>query len=207
MPKIIPVHHSVADWDFTTGAHHALTEALFVSPPSCLYMYWQAGNPTFTAVLCRRGDTQVVPDGEVRTWYRTTNRTRGGFLFFRNQHALGGADHENCYIWSLAGASARLSRYVAGDATFIGDIPIVIENLTWYHFRTRFWSDKNPAGDDALNVELFMEEAGEWAKKGSTLYDTADQFKDSGINRLGIGGHTDGAPYHFFDDTEIWGPV
>lgn len=207
MENKLPAHHSVSDWDFTAGAHHVLTEALYVSAPSCLEMYWQAGNPLLSTVLCRRADTLVIPQGEVRTWYRTTNVTRPGSLTFRNQHALGGADFDDCYRWDFTGNWAYLYRVIGGVDTKVEQFAIALTQNAWEHLRTRFWSGKDPEGADALNVELFKEVAGDWVQQGDTVYDTEDQFKDSGINRLGVGGKTDSAPHHYFDDTEIWAPV
>ena len=207
MENKLSAHHSVSDWDFQAGMHHTLTELQFVSAPSSLECFWQAGNPVDSSILCRIAETLVIAEGEVRTWYRTTNRTRPMFIEFRNQHALGGADHDNTYFWSLTGAWAYLNRRIAGIETEIDHFPILMNNDTWYHWRTRFWSGKNPAGADALNTELFLEVDGDWVQQGETLYDTQNQWKDSAINRSGIGGKTDSAPHHFFDDTEIWAPV
>lgn len=207
MKKDNVIPHSVVDWDFTAGAHHELQAPIHVSPPTSLHMFWQAGNPLDTAVLCRIASTLVIADGEVRTWYRTSNRTRPGYLVFRNQHALDGADLDDCYFWALTGSWAYLYRRIAGVEVEIGHFSIVMENNTWYHWRTRYYTGKNLTGDDALVGELYLEVAGAWVQQGETLYDITDQWKDSGINRSGIGGRTDSAPHHYFDDTEIWGAV
>jgi len=207
MKNKLSAHHSVSDWDFQAGMHHTLTELQFVSAPSSLECWWQEGNPLDSSILCRIAETQVIAEGEVRTWYRTTNFTRPVFLLFRNQHALGGADRADCYHWDITSAWAYLSRRIADVPVEIGHFSILMYNNTWHHLRTRFWSGKNPAGEDALNVELFLEVDGDWVQQGTTLYDTENQWKDSEINRLGIGGRTDSAPHHFFDDTEIWAPV
>lgn len=200
-------HHSVVDWDFTPGTFKELSAALSISPPTSLLIRQRNGDTERPAVLCRIAETLCIAQGEVRTWHWTWNRTRDFRIPFRNQKALGGADYEDTYYWGITGDWAYLYRYVAGVGENIGFFPVDWPNNTWHHWRTRYWSGKNLSGEDALCVELFLWIGGEWVQQGTTLYDTADQFKDSEINRSGIGCWTDAAGGHYFDDTEIWGAV
>lgn len=207
MNKIQINHHSVSDWDFTPGTCKELTEALFVSAPSCLWVRQTNGCTARPAILCRIAETQCIAQGEIRTWHYTGNRTRDFRLPFRNQHALSGADYENTYYWGITGDYAYLYRVIAGTPVTIGTIPISFENNIWYHWRTVYWNGADLEGNPALCADLYLEVEGEWVKQGDTLHDTENQWKDSEINRSGIGCWVDGVNYHLFDDTEIWGAV
>lgn len=207
MRKLASNHHSVADWDFTPGMYKGLNNALYVSPPSCLDLTYQEGTPTFGSVLCRIPETLCIPQGEIRTWFRTTHRERGWWITFRNQKPLGNADYENSYIWSLAGDWATLARIVNGDSTWIKHFPIYYVRDIWYHWRTIYWNGFTPQGEPALVCELYLEVDGEWVKQVETLYDPINQWKESEINRSGIGGRVNGIWHFYFDDTEIWGEV
>lgn len=200
-------HHTVADWDFTAGTCKELTAVLFVSAPSSLWVRQTGGCAVRPAILCRIAGTLCIAQGEVRTWHYTGNRTRDFRMPFRNQHALGGADFEDTYYWGITGDWATLRRVIGGALVIIDTIPVAFGNNEWHHWRTVYWNGKNPLGEDALAVELYEEVAGDWVQQGETLYDTLNQWKDSEINRSGIGCWVDGVNYHLFDDTEIWGAI
>jgi len=207
MNKIKTEHHSVADWDFTPGAGYALNATQFVSPPTSLMVAQYNGSHQRPAILCRIAETLCIPQGEVRTWHRTWSRAHPFRLYFRNQHALGGADYENTYYWDIANNLASLHRVVAGGLTPIGNFVVSFANNTWYHWRTVYWNGTTPGGTPTLAVMLFLEVAGEWVQQGVTLYDTDNQWKDSEINRSGLGYYVPAGVGGFFDDTEIWGAV
>lgn len=201
------IHHSVVDWDFRTGTVKVLYTDFYVSAPSCLLIYRSNGGIDYPAVLCRIAETLCIAQGEVRTWHRANDRTRSFFLFFRNQHALGGADYENSYLWAITGDWAYLSRYIGGVPVEIGHFAVSWANNEWNHWRTVYWNGKTLAGEDALAVDLYKKVAGEWVQQGETLYDTENQWADSEINRSGIGCWTQYGKVHWFDNTEIWGEV
>ncbi|MBA7581336.1 hypothetical protein ES708_23238 [subsurface metagenome] len=203
----LPKHHSVADWDFEAGTAHQLFSEFFYSEPSCLRIYQLNGSTERPSVLCRVPETLVLPQGEVRTYFWTDDLTRDAWLVFRNQHALGGANRDNTYLWSLTSAWAFFNRYEAGAPTLIGTIPIIIAYDGWFHWRTVFWNGTNPAGDPALCVSLYQEVAGDWVQQGATLYDEVNKWADSEINRVGIGCWVSSGTNKYFDDTEIWAPV
>ena len=205
MKKVI-AHHSVVDWDFTPGTNKILDTDIFVSPPSSLRLGYGAA-PEHSHILCRVAETLCIAEGEVRTWrlYRTVDVL--WYLTFRNQSALGTADFLNCYRWVGTWKTATLYRYNNGVPTGIGDgFDIEMVAGTWYHLRTIYWNGLNLEGTPALCIELYVEIDGQWVKQGNTLYDTVNEWKDSEINRSGIGGRNIGY-YQNFDDTEIWGPV
>lgn len=200
-------HHSVVDWDFTAGTFKVLSAATFVSAPTSLLVWNRNGDTIHPAILCRVAETLCIAQGEVRTWAITWDFSRDFRLTFRNQHTLGGASYSNCYNWRITGAWAHLFRTIADAEVLIGSIALDWPIWVWHHWRTRYWSGKTPGGADALCVELYWEVAGEWVQLGTTLYDTNDQWKDSEINRSGIGLWCDPGKGYYFDDTEIWGTV
>ncbi|MBA7569784.1 hypothetical protein ES708_11525 [subsurface metagenome] len=203
----LPKHHSVADWDFEAGTAYQLFSEFFHSEPSCLRVYQLNGSEERPSILCRVPETLVLPQGEVRTFWWTDNLTRDAWLLFRNQHALGGADHDNTYLWSLTGNWATLSRWEAGVSTLIGSFVISITYNGWFHWRTAFWNGTSPDHNPALCVNLYKEVAAEWIQQGETLYDEVNKWADSEINRVGIGCWVSSDTNKYFDDTEIWAPV
>lgn len=207
MEKLIANHHSVADWDFTAGTCKELTTGWFVSAPSCLRIRQTNGCEARPAVLCRIAETLCIAEGEIRTWHQGTNRTRDFRLIFRNQRALGGADYENTYYWSSVGDWAHLYRVIGGVGAEIGYFRVDWASNEWNHWRTVYWNGEDGAGNPALAVQLFKEVEGEWIQQGVTLYDTDNQWKDSLINRSGIGCWVSGYYNQLFDDTEIWGAI
>lgn len=207
MEKIKTNHHTVADWDFTAGTAKTLYAPVHVSAPTSLAIYISNGSTARPAVLCRIAETLCIAEGEIRTWHYTWNRTRDFRLPFRNQHALGGADYEDTYFWSILGTHAFLYRVIAGDIVQIGDFVVSFANTEWNHWRTVYWNGATPDGDPALCVELYKKVDGEWVQQGETLYDTENQWADSEINRSGIGCWTTAGATQLFDDTEIWGAV
>lgn len=205
--KLLPPQpHTVSDWDFQTGTQKTLDATYYVSSPKSLKLINTAVEPVRPNLLCRIAETLCIPQGELRTWQRSSIRTRDFYLNFRNQAPLGSANASNTYRWSITGDWAYLNRIIADASVNIGYFPVYWLSNVWTHWRTLFWNGANDLGDPALAVELYVEEGGLWVKKGVTLYDTLNQWKDSVINRLGLGAWVNGAN-HWFDDTEIWGPV
>ncbi len=206
MKKILK-HHSVSDWDFEHGAtYRSLSTDYFVSPPTSLKIY-KAGSPyVLETILCRAAATLLLPEGELRTWVRsgyTTNRV----FTFRNQEALNAASDTNCYLIQLTSTTWRLYRVIAGGFSLRGSTGASHSGTTLECWRVIWWNGFNVAGDPALCVELYKDVLSVWVKQGNTLYDTSNQFKDSGINRVGLSCQTVLNVPVYFDDTEIWGPV
>ncbi len=207
MKKLIPVHHTLADWDFRHGAtYRSLSAAQFISAPTSLRFLNATAINIFDTVLCRLPATQCLPQGEVRTWvygYDINFRIAS----FRNQAPLGTANWANSYQLILTSTQARLYRYIDGAYSHRSTTSCQAFSNTWTHYRIFWYNGETPAGVAALCVDLYREIAGEWVKEGSTMYDTANTFKDSETNRCGFEGNSYNNQLQYFDDTEIWGPV
>ncbi len=207
MNKVLPVHHTISDWDFERGAtNRSLSAARYISAPTSLRFLEPTSSQFLNNILCRIPATLCLPQGEVRTW------VYGYYLaftvaLFRNQAALGSANELNCYQVYLAGTTSRLVRKLGGVLSFRDDSTCTSFINTWTHYRVFWYNGETPGGTPALCVDLYREIAGEWVKEGSTLYDTDNSFKDSAINRAGFRARSRNNWPQYWDDTEIWGPV
>ncbi len=204
--KILPVHHSLTDWDFRSGdTYRSLSSVFFISAPTSLKIDIP-GAADVEAFLCRIPATQCLPQGEVRTWVRRNTPTYSVALF-RNQAPLGSANHDNSYMLTLTYSKARLYRRIAGVSSSRGVTPCYTPINEWIHCTVFWYNGKTPGDVPALCVDLYREIAGEWVKEGETIYDTANTWKDSAINRAGLDGIAQLNFPVYYDDTEIWGPV
>ncbi|MBA7576077.1 hypothetical protein ES708_17914 [subsurface metagenome] len=199
-------HHSVADWDITHGTTYStLSNADYISEPTSLRTQSPDG-VVYDIVVCRIGTTLNLPEGEVRTWMRNVGRSYQPAVF-RNQSPLGSAIRDNTYILRYIISTISLIRGVAGGWLTIDSSSAPSISADWNHFRVHWYNGKNPAEQEALCVDTYVEVAGEWQKRGDTLYDTSNMWKDSSINRTGIQ-PTSGRALDpmYTDDTEICGP-
>ncbi|MBA7543495.1 hypothetical protein ES705_35826 [subsurface metagenome] len=204
--KLKSEHHTLADWDFEFGSEgRFLSDDYFISPPTCLKME-PPSEYIFTPILCRIPGTLCLPQGELRTWLRSIH---GDFILagFRNQAPLGTATRDNCYYIMATPTDTRLYLRL-NDAGYLhsSTTPCYVID-EWQHFRIFWYNGFNPAEEESLCVDIYLDVASEWVKQGSTLYSRQNRWKDSEINRCGPFPHTFPAWPKYWDDTEIWGPV
>ncbi len=199
-------HHSVADWDwgFASG-YRSLSAAWYKSAPTSLLI--AGAVPYATGIwLCRHADTLVLPDGEVKAWLKRGMNAHP-YFFFRNQSALGTATWNNTYYLRGYGLQWQFVRRVNSSDTVLKYKGTCLANSEEGHFSVKWYSGVNPGEGPALVVELYKEVSpGEWVLQ-FTVYDNADQWKESAINRCGQGYVGGGGNTFWYDDTEIWGPV
>lgn len=204
---LVPEHHSVSDWDFELGAlYRSLSVATYVSAPTSLRIYATGGTIRRDTILCRIEATQCLPQGELRNWLKWNTYTQM-IAVFRNQAVLGTADYDDCYYIENAASVWRLHRRIGGVHVTIDDTDLASSADTWEHWRAIYWNGLTPELDDALCVELYKEVDSSWVKQGDTLYDVANQWKTSEINRSGFHSITANSKAEYWDDTEIWGPA
>ncbi|MBA7541575.1 hypothetical protein ES705_33891 [subsurface metagenome] len=204
--KIAAGHHTIADWDFWHGAAgRSLSSDHFISAPTSLKLVYSAGAET-NVVLCRIPATLVLPQGEVRHYFRPSSYAQVSFTF-RNQAALGSADWLNCYFVFITATSWQVRRITNGYPFTVGTSGTTSHIDVWNHFRLFWYNGKTPAEQPALCIDLYKDIAGEWVKQGSTIYDTTNKWADSAINRCGFWLTMGGGDIAYIDDTEIWGPV
>ncbi|GAI70004.1 unnamed protein product [marine sediment metagenome] len=204
--KLLPAHHTLADWDFESGsAYRSLSATYYVSAPTSLKILKPTGSWS-EEVLCRIPATLCLPQGEVRTWFRYKYASYMP-CSFRNQKALGSADHRNCYDVYLTATTAQLRRFINGGLSVRDSTPCVTLTDAWNHYRFFWYNGETPGEVPALCVDVYRDVAGEWIKQGSTLYDTSNWYKDSATNRCGIRPSSYAPNSSYYDDTEIWGPV
>ncbi len=204
--KIEAAHHTLADWDFEHGAEgRSLDASFYISEPTSLKMAMPVGMLA-GSVLCRIPGTLVLPQGEVRTWLRA-NYYNYCPCVFRNQAPLGTSNSLNCYRLATWDAKATLYRIVDGASVYSTTTDCYTPYDEWVHYLVFWYNGKTPGETPALCVDIYVEVAEEWVKQGDTLYDTANAWKDSEINRCGIWPTPFSGYHNWFDDTEIWGPV
>lgn len=204
--KIAAGHHTLADWDFSAGAvGRSLSTDYFISAPTSLKIQTVNGSHT-QGILCRIPATLCLPEGEVRHWHRCL-MDYAYPATFRNQAPLGTSNYLNCYLIHMFSGSTALYLWRAGVPERRDYTDGFHPPDGWRHFRVVWYNGKNPTEQEALCVDIYIEDAGEWVKLGDTLYDTLNWFKDSAVNRCGtvLIVHTGKPAYQ--DDTEIWGPV
>jgi len=189
-------HYSTSDWDFSTTAWQ-LNATEYISPPTSLRE--TIGSTLY--VLCKYAGTTPIPQGEIRTWLRPNFRAgRWNRLMFRNQSPIGTALSPDMYYVEFTSVGTSLFETYAASTILIGTFPYLITRFVWAHLRARFTVPTSGDHAGELAVEFYVEEAGEWVKKGDTLYAPNNYYADSAINRLGIRL----CYISFADDTEIW---
>ncbi|MBA7683869.1 hypothetical protein ES703_92255 [subsurface metagenome] len=204
--KLLVPHHTITDWDFKDGSTaRSLANDYFVSAPTSLKYVWPPGYWE-TVVLCRIPGTLCLPQGELRTWVRTTSAFQY-LCTFRNQAALGSANVLNCYNTYLSGNRLYWHRQVAGVETFVEWTASFTRTNEWVHYRFVWYIGLTPGEETALCLDHYRDIAGEWVKLGETMYDTQNLWVDSEINRCGFQPFVGYTWTDWFDDTEIWGPV
>lgn len=207
MQKLIPVHHSVVDWDFEHGAtYRSLSASRYVSAPTSLRFLKPTAYTWWGTVLCRLPATLCLPQGEVRNWV-WSSLASDRIATFRNQAGLGSANFTNTYFLHFMTTKVNLVRYLNDLYSLRDSTPLSYPTSVWVHFRIFWYNGKTPGEVPALCVDVYRDIAGEWVKQGSTLYDTANSWKDSATNRAGFIAATEYNIPQYWDDTEIWGPV
>lgn len=198
MKSALQIHHSTENWDFSTD-NWELSDVEYISAPTSL----RCDARWLGVVLCCIGATQRLPQGRMVSWFRQSANQALGFLF-RNQTPSGSAAWRNTYRAHWDGTPRwGLYRVVNGVSTWIGEWLVETPYWEWRRFRLTWLNGETPEGEEALAVQLEQQESGGWRDCG-TLFDTANQFKDSARNRVGLFIWTTD---QLIDDTEIWGPA
>ncbi len=201
-----PEHHSVSDWDKNADATYMLDTAQFVSAPKSLRISGPGSTSPDTAFLCRIADTLNLPQGRLSTHLRCEDTDIMIHIYFRLQSALGIVFLQNGYRIRYLGDSIALHKIIGDTPTPIGYFAVVTNINTWYHDRWTWWNGRNPDAEEALTVMMERYIAGEWVQQDDWLYDTENRWKDSDINRCGIGGYEFLGKWTWFDDTLIYAP-
>ena len=200
-------HFSVSDWDVDSPVPCSLSSTQYVSPPTSRYCLEAASVWRIAHHLCRIAATQCLPQGRWITYIRIVSGSHEVALF-RNQAALGSANHDNCYYVHVGPAGFYLRRMIGGATSYTWPTyEWTSPDGQWHHYRVDWWNGTLADGTPCLCVEVFKEITGEWVLQGERMTDTTNQWKDSEINRVGFrinAGYGDGA---YFDDSEIWAPV
>jgi hypothetical protein len=190
----------VADWD-KESSQWSLDTTRKVSDPSSIRIRNTTGD-RLNVFLSRNESAQNVRDGMMIGYcLYPSGISYVGFGFtFRNQAALGSADHNNCYLWyyNTNTGNLHLYRYVGGSLTNLRTVSVSYPPDTWMRFKTSWWSDPGLGG---LVIRLERWDGSNWVKVFDDYVDSADYWKDSSVNRCGPLGYYNGS---WHDDTEIY---
>ncbi|MDD5512075.1 MAG: hypothetical protein PHI12_14920 [Dehalococcoidales bacterium] len=197
---------ALSDWDiWKPNTTLTLDATWYKSSPTSVKLA-STGTTGRGGLISRRANVQLVPEGEIRFWVKKVINSQPAFSF-RNQSPLGSGQCENCYLLKGYATTWQLSRVVNGSPTVIGTMGTCPSNGEEGHYRCVFWNGENLSGVAALAVSLYQENtASEWVLQG-TLYDTVNMWRDSTINRMGIGFSGGSGNSLQFDDTELWTPT
>lgn len=199
-------HHSVSDWDFTPGAVYTLDTAQYVSSPRSLRIGGAGGSDDNTIFLCRITATLNLPQGRLVTYHRSQTGMLSKSFPFRNQAALGSASQANMYQVVITVGEWQFTKRVGGVLTIIATQALTTNPNVWVRDRVTWWNGVTPLNVPALSVMLERYVGDAWVQQGDWVYDEANLWKDSSINRCGIGAWEDIYYYSWLDDTEIWAP-
>lgn len=207
-PPLKPLHYSTSDWDFSTTTW-SLSAQEYHSWPTSLRLWNTTGTEVAILVLSRIATVQNLPQGRIVSWVLSQWWANSlPSFYFRNQSPLDTAARLNGYYTRCGDGATILYRSVAGVVTTLGRFYYdLLSDDTWYLFRITWWND----GPINLTVRLEIWDGEQWIVAEPDLHDPDNYWKDSTINRLGIGAHsiyaspTQKGAFH--DDTEIWGPA
>lgn len=200
-------HHSIVDWDFQYGdTYRSLSTDHFITPPTSLQFVTPSTTAIQESVLCRDAATLCLPQGEFRTWL-WEYYLGGWFCIFRNQAALGTANHQNCYVLVRGSPNGIFGRMVNNVWTQMSTFPLPENWNQWLHLRARWWIGETGEGVPAMLLKVYYQNGGGWVQTGGTIYDTANRWAESGVNRVGFRSFIHHNKAEWWEDTEIWAPV
>jgi len=187
---------AVLNWD-RSHIDWSLDPAFYISAPTSL----KDDPPPNGLFLHRAPAAQNLPQGRIIEWFRPGDTGRFD-IYFRNQAALGGADAQNTYRASARPnvSEARFYRFDAGVRTTLVTWPWQTTPNAWNKIRISWWNSLDDFGEDALAMLMEYQVGALWVAVG-TFYDPLNSWKESAINRVGIGSYYSAA---WHDDTEIW---
>jgi len=203
--KQLKPHHTLTDWDWSDTAQRSLDTNIYVSEPSSLSCESTAGAWQTVLFLCKYEGTLCIPNGRLITYLRHHHPNLPfQYILFRNQHPLGETGFANTYLVYFQKDMVEFTRYVDGGAVWSQNTPFTKAVEAWERFRLTWFSGTNGDGAPALVIVLEKELAGEWIQIPPTIYDLADGWKDSELNRIGGMATTWIGHPDWWDDTEIW---
>lgn len=207
MDKLVPVHHSIGDWDFESILSLWLDDIMYISAPTSLACKGVPGFSTWSWLFLKEALGKCIPYGRSITWdwhwKRDDNPT---FWYFRTQALPANAQPSNTYRFYHTDVHWTLEKIVADAVGGLADgsLADTITNGTWAHLRLTWYEVFDSDLSSLLRVIFDYEIAGVWVQQ--FLFDIADPlWSDSEDNKVGfhINGHKNDKP-HRIDDTEIW---
>lgn len=191
-----PLHHSYADWDFSS-VNWVLDEDIYHDAPPSLH------STASVTCLVKHATTGALSDGRLITWARSNNLLYGLLItVFRNQVADGGANFDDTYLITIQKDRIIFYSYEGGVVEEIDTKAFtwVWAINTWYKIRVTWWSALA-----RIYVRVERWDGAAWVTLGGAsdtdFEDTDDLWKDNPVNRCGIGLS---GTYLWYDDVEVW---
>ena len=193
---------SYDDWDWNIETTRSLNSARYISSPYSLRLA-KPGAPDWdnTFLLCRKAATLLIPDGRIQTWYYTDSTYYWWkWLIFRSQIPLGSADLASGYYIGLSGQQMQ---YTDGYGTTFRTVDLSLPLNTWHHIRVT-WESGLIDSIHCLNIQVERESGSEWVACDDLVQRVPELYKDSSINRVGIGCNAHHLVPEHFDNTEVY---
>lgn len=207
MDKLIPVHHSLLDWEFETNHTYFLSTDHFVEGPSSLCAPLSSPYLQYAYCYLKEALGKNIPEGMFITYYMNEGLQNYWNIYFRQQPPLVHGANQNGYRVYVDHVFKkwRIYRYIAGGSVllFIGNLnPINVG--TFYLFRVRWYVYLNPFLEKIFRIDLSQYLAAEWQPLGY-YDDSTNQFADSEDNRVGFDVKAAATGQRqYLDNTEIW---
>jgi len=192
------LHHSTPDWQKSTP-NWQLTDIFgVISPPYAL-----TGTVGTSIFLSNLPAAQNLPDGMFITWFRHRSAIPCRIFFrWQTQALIQLTDPHYEVRFQRDGFYSLWCQHEAGLYQ-VGTWPYHTSSTAYWRIRITWWRGSTPQGVWALCTQMDLWIAGGWLSFG-ILYDTADRWHDSPINRTGL--YLESTS-NIYDDTEIWKPV
>lgn len=207
MDKLIPIHHSLADWNFQAGRGFAIGNDRFISPPSALRRPTDATQGTSGNLALKEAVSGNLMDGRLTTYVLSEHAVyRSIVIFFRSQQSPHLGLPANTYRFTASYASTILDRLTGGSQFDIttGSPPVSWDINEWHRFRFTWytWLDANL--EPILRAIIDQEVNAVWQQL--LLWDIANPlWQTSPTNLIGIqlGGSHAGTQV-WIDDTLVY---
>lgn len=210
LDKLIPIHHSLEDWDYQADRGLGIATDQYISSPSSLKEqavdFPGAEN---VWVYLKAAVRQKIESGRFITYHRAHHDLYERlFVFFWSQAVPINSDTLDCYRIHFFRQDIKLEKVVDGISTTLETVARDYEwNIdTWYRYRVTWFTFIQADLTTALRVIVDIEQASAWVEK--MTFDISDPLwlaSDTKLTGFFIYG-SDTSPSHI-DDTEIWEKV
>lgn len=207
MDKLIPIHYSLSDWDFSAPSKWQLITDRFVSAPTALSRLLDEILPTFGVFFLGDALGLNIPEGRiVHQFWRQIILIQQLHYYFRVQAKNGDNIPDDCYYIYLYGNVHTLTYRLGGVNQWSHEhnCPDGIPQNQWTQLRLTWFTFINEFLNTVFRVVFEIKVDGVWKEQ---WHDDSEEnaWADSAANRVGFAHYNSFGGYYFIqDDTEIW---